>query len=56
MRKTLESELAKRDVWIASDGKRFFDRIEATKYQTDLDNTRITREEYKESINRLGEL
>ena len=54
MRKTLESELM--IVWIASDGKRFFDRIEATKYQTDLDNTRITREEYKESINRLGEL
>ena len=53
MRKTLESELM--IVLMASDGKRFFNREKATKYQTDLDNTRITEEEYKESMERLGE-
>ena len=45
-------------VYITTDGKRFFDKNESLNHQEELENTRITEEELKESFEKyeLGEL
>ena len=47
-----------RIVYMTTDGKIFFDRNECLNHQEELENTRITEEELKESFEKyeLGEL
>ena len=46
-----------RHVWTTSDGKRFFDKFDALEHETELEHTRETEEEMKESFKlfELGE-